>query len=335
MKINVLFILMLLLLVQSVFAQRLDSDGDGILDDFDNCPDTNPNHNLPIVLRNPEFLGCSCPQIFNLMQDEYCQEVFCLPNRPLEIRDRSFSARQNPCPPPRCEGNTLIRYDVDSIRCVNGVELPYVCEEQIIENAEFCINKENESFGRERDVLIQERDMFDLLTRSYLEGSRFVELLDVRDRYALIENQESVLRRLSVERDVEISERVINDRLVFVVDVSLVVRPSSYFVVDDFVLIEQIKGDITNKNLVMGDELFFDDKNQLIVWVAESVKDEVVFNYRITPGADLDFEFVIQGEPKSLVFRQLILPILLLVLVVGFFIGLFINMKEKNKIFKS
>ena len=325
---------LLVLFIPFVSSQIIDSDGDGISDDFDMCPGTNPREDLPIVLRNPEFLGCSCSQIFSLMEDAYCKDVFCMPNRPLEIRNRAFSARPNPCPPARCVGDTLFEYKTDPIKCQNGVEMDYECFEVITENSEICINMVEDDFVFS-DVVVPDMDIFDLVTRSYLDGSLFIDLLGLRNKDDLVLNNDRILNRVSVTRNLSVSSRRVGSVEVFSLDVSLIVVPDKHFVVDDFVFVERVIGNLDNKNVVASDGLFFDEVNQLLVWKLDSLKDEVVLSYRITPASDFDFEFFVQGEVKSFVFRELVLPLLILVLVfflLGFWI---INMKQKSNVFKS
>ena len=320
-------------LVLSVFSFGLDSDGDGVLDDFDNCPGTNPNEKLPIILRNPEFLGCSCSQIFELMRDEYCVDVYCFPGKPLEIRNRAYSSRSDPCPPSECVDGDLFEYVVDGeIRCHRGEELPYECVEVVTENADVCVSDGVLDF--EEDEVVKD-DVFSLIVDSYFDDSDFVGVLDFRNYDELVSVHEVVSSRVSVERVVEFSERVINNRSVFVMDVSLVVEPDSYFVVDDFVFVERIIGDLSNRNVVVGDALFFDEEDQLIVWSVDSLNEKTVFSYRITPGYELDFDFVVQGDVRNLVFGRLLLPIVLLIVIVGFVVFFIINLKNKNEVFKN
>ncbi|MCC7574263.1 hypothetical protein KO361_01610 [Candidatus Woesearchaeota archaeon] len=326
---------MLSFIVIAQSSDRIDSDGDGVIDAFDNCPDTNTGEGLPIILRNPDFLGCSCSQIFSLMEQEYCKEVYCFPNRPLEIRNRAFSSRPNPCPSPRCEGNTLFSYVIDEIRCHSGKELPYECEEIIIENSDICINgllDVEDFFVVDDSVPI---DIYDLVVLSYLEGSVFVDYFDMRSKSSLINNNDVVLDNVVVEREVSVNERLVNNRRIVVADVSLVIIPDNYVRLDDFIIVERIHGDLSNKNLVINGDYFYDSSKQLILWRVDSLKDEVVFSYRITPGFDLDFEFFVQGDVKNTLFRELLLPLFLLTLLIGLVVSWIISMHEKNRVFKN
>lgn len=337
MKQKILFLatfLFIILVFQNVLGQKIDSDGDGVLDEFDMCPDTSPDAVLPIILRNPEFLGCSCPQIYELMREEYCKDVYCHPGRPLQVQDRSFSSRINPCPLPRCEGTTLYEYTTGPIRCINGREQSYECEKIITADAEECINQELTE-PVEAEELPRERDIFDLLVDDYsYEHSKFVNLLMIKSREELIENNYDVLRRVEVTRVVELNERIINNRALVVADISIYVNPKNYYFIEDFVLIEQIIGDLSNKNLVLRDEFFFDEEKQIVVWKIDELKDELVLTYRITPGEDISFEMIVQGEVKSRVLQQLLIPLAILILIVAVGVVFIINMKEKNNVFK-
>jgi hypothetical protein len=330
---NVFVFTLLVLFIPFVSSQVFDSDGDGISDDFDLCPDTSPREGLPVILRNPEFLGCSCSQIFSLMEDAYCKDIFCMPNRPLEIRNRDFSSRPNPCPSARCINNTLFEYKTEPIRCQRGVELAYECFEVVTENSDICINMAEDDFVFEN--ITDDFDIYDLVTKSYLDNSNFVELLGINNKDVLISSNNRILNRVSVNRNVSVSSRRVGNVEVFSLDISLVIVPDKHYVVDDFVFVERVIGTLDNKNLIINDDLFFDEENQLIVWKLDSLKDEVVLSYRITPASDFDFEFFVQGEVKSFVFRELILPLLILVLIfflLGFWL---INMREKSNVFKN
>jgi len=333
-----LFSLLFLLLSFSflVLAQSHnigDSDEDGINDDFDKCPNTRSREELPIMLRNPEFLGCSCSQIFNLMRGEYCKEIFCLPNRPLEIIDRHISSRPNPCEPSRCEGTTLIEFVVDEILCHQGREKPYECREIITNNAEVCINpiEVNHTFIPDRPIIV---DIFDVVTRTYLDNSLFINLLNMRSKEELIAINDLVLNNINVKQVVDTSERVINNNRILVSDVSIIVSPDDYVIVEDFILVKRLIGDLSNKNVVFFEEAFFDVETQVVVWKVDYLKDDAVFKYRITSGKDVTSEFFVQGNIKKTFFRNLFLPILLILVLISFFILKFFILNDRNKVFK-
>jgi len=268
-----------------------------------------------------------------------------MPNKALSITERKISSRSNPCPSSECRGPDLTEFKLKKpIKCLNGVELSYECEEVIIENSSVCsetsdlVNNISDNDGAvvELDNFSASNDhIFNLVVDSYNEESLFAELFRLSNISELRLVEKNVLSKVNIERVVDLNERMINGQSVIVADISLIVTPSQYFNVEDFILIEAIKGDVSSKNVVIDDELFFDKDNQLIVWSVDSLRDEVVFNYRITPGTDLEFEFASQGSVKSLLFKQVILPILLLIIIVGVVVFWFINMREKNNVFKS
>ncbi len=328
-----IFVSLIVFLVPSVFGQMVDSDGDGVLDEFDNCPGTNPNEGMPIILKNPEFLGCSCSQIFEIMRNEYCKDVYCHPNRPLEIRNRAYSSRPNPCPPPMCEGGDLYEYVVDEIPCVRGVEASYECEEIVTVDSELCVD-DDVFLDDSPSIDVLEDSFYDVLVKSYLKGSVFVDILGMRNKSELMKNEEAVLNRVNVDRVVDFDERIINDNALVVADVSFVVKPDSYYSVDNFVLIERVIGDISNKNIVVHNEGFFDEDLQVIVWEVDELKDKFVFGYRITPGSTVDFDFLVQGDVNSFIFSRLVLPLLMLIGIIAFVVFWIINLREKNNVFK-
>lgn len=336
----VLLAILALILIPSVYGQRIDSDSDNILDEFDNCLNTDPHEILPLILTNPEFIGCSCSQIYDVFEDNYCIDVYCFPNMPLEIRERKVSARPTPCPASECEGFDLVEYETGPIECVRGKESVFECDRIVTENADVCVDPANNlsditNLDNSANNLKNDTYVFDKIVSSYRQESFFAELLEVRNLSELVDNEEEVLDKINVERIVDLNERIINDQIVLVADITLVVSVSNNYLVEDFVLIEALISDVASKNIIIEDELLFDEDRQLIVWQVESLKDEVVFNYRITPGDNLDFDFVVQGDVKSLVLNQIIIPISLLILVVGFVVFWIINMKEKNNVFKS
>lgn len=337
MKLKKLVIITFLIIIfssQIVLSHKIDSDGDGVIDEYDRCPGTNPDAVLPIILRNPEFLGCSCAQIYELMREEYCKDIYCHPGRPLEIRDRTHSSRPNPCPPPRCEGFTLYEYRTDEIRCFNGREQQYECEEIITKDADECINQEIITPVEQEEP--REEDIFDLLISDYSdENSKFVSLLKMRTREEIIKNNHEVLGAVKIIRQVELEERTINNQPIVIADVSIIVSPNKYQKVENFVLMEKIIGDLSNKNLVFREESFFDEKKQIVVWEVDELKEDMIFTYRVTPGENIKFEVVVQGKTKSTLFKQLIVPLMILILIIGIAVTWIINVREKSNVFKN
>ncbi len=329
-KLSFLVIILTLLLVTSATA-RMDSDGDGIIDDFDQCPGTNPRDGLPIILRNPEFIGCSCPQIRELMREEYCKDVYCVPGRPLEIIERSTSSRPNPCPRPRCEGTTLYKYETDTIKCLRGKELPYECEEIIIEDAEECKQKPEEPQEKQEEI----PDTFDIITETYIYESRFAELLNTRRKETLKRIDEEVKQKVIIERTTEVKHRTINEQEITFLEVTLTIRPKRYYEINNLILLEVIQGDLTNRILAINDKTFYDEDLQIIVWETDSLNKEKTFTYRVTPYTELSHEVILQGEIKSNILTELVLPIILLIAIITITVIWMINKKEKNKIFKN
>ncbi|MFP4567315.1 MAG: hypothetical protein ACLFN8_00055 [Candidatus Woesearchaeota archaeon] len=328
--ISCVFFVLGLVFFSSGEVEVFDSDRDGVSDDYDRCLGTNSKEGLPIILRNSEFLGCSCSQIFNLMNDNYCLDIYCFPNKPLEIRERDYSARPNPCPPARCDGFDLVEFVTEPISCNNGVEAKYTCREVITENAEVCLNNDEDDLIVDIDESVYDDDFYDLVVSSYLEDSVFLDLFSARSKLDLIDYNEEVLKRVNIERVVNFSSRVINNREIFFADIYLIVEPDNYFFVDDFILVERILGDLSSRNIVIQDEYFFDESNNLIVWRVPSLKERTIFSYRITPSDNLDFDFIVQGDVNNSVFLRLILPILLVVLLIGFVVFWIIHRRDED-----
>lgn len=85
-----LFLMILFLLSLSVVVAQSDLDGDGIKDDFDNCNQTAPNSQMPVIKTHLNFLGCSCKQIDAALNPKLeCYSLFCQQDRPLEITELS------------------------------------------------------------------------------------------------------------------------------------------------------------------------------------------------------------------------------------------------------
>lgn len=334
-RLNALSFLVLFFLVFSVSvnSQLVDSDGDGVSDDFDMCPNTPPRENLPIVLRNPEFLGCSCSQIFEIMKDEFCVDIYCHPGRPLEIRERSFSARPNPCPPKRCDDSTLYVYSVDVITCFQGKEMPYNCTELVIEDAEECLFFEE--VIAQPPVSVVNKTVFYYITKSYFDDSELINIFRMKDEKTLQSIHEDLFNKVSVERLVEVSERKINNKTVYVKDVTLVVSPRNYFLVEDFVFVERLKGDFSDSVLIVEGDHFFDDVLNLIIWEKDSLSKKAYFKYRVTPSVDLDFETVLYGTAKSSWVYNVLFPFLMLVILISFFVFWVINKRNKSNVFKT
>lgn len=331
-KTILLITLLLLVLVPYASAQRVDSDGDGVLDEFDNCPNTNPEHGLPIITRHPEYIGCSCPQILKKLEDNYCVDVFCFPDRPLEIRERTTSSREAPCPRRRCEGTTLYEYKTGTIRCIQGQEEPYECEEVITPNAEECINNEITTPTPQQPTT---QDIYDVITKSYLEESRFIEILNMRNREQIQQNSKDVQKRITTERTTNLLERTSNNVAITTKETIIQVTPNNYYIIKDFVLIERIKGNLVNKNLVISGDYYFDEERQIIVWELNELNKQETFSYKITPSTQIEQETIIQGTVRSKALIQLVLPILLIIAIITGFVVWLINKKEKNNVFKT
>jgi hypothetical protein len=138
----IIVILTLVLTIHSfVLAQEDDGDADGIIDSIDACPLTNALEGLPINVRDREYLGCSCSQIYEKTGTNYCLDVFCSTDRPLLINERAYSSRVTNCSSDYCVRSTLYDYPENTqTACIDGKEKSFDCTPKIVENASVCIN---------------------------------------------------------------------------------------------------------------------------------------------------------------------------------------------------
>lgn len=313
---------------QSLARTNLDSDGDGILDTHDNCPNTNPYEKLPIILRNPEYLGCSCSQILQQMKDEHCKEIYCFPERPLEIRNRATSSNPKPCPPNRCEGTTEYKYVTNTIQCVNGKEQPYTCEEQIIENSPNCEEKTTTQ-------TITTKTTYQEITRTYLNNKYYLELLNMKTEQQLQQNHEDLLKNINLNKQLEETTRTINNREITTTDTIITIQPNKNTIIRNLIVLEKIKGDLKDKNLVIQGDHHYDEELQIITWTIPELKQPKTLTYRITPHRNIQTETILQGTIKKTTLQKTIIPLIILIILISITTYKIIMIKEKNKVFKK
>lgn len=138
------YFLLIVMLVTPAIAQTtvIDSDGDGIGDNYDGCPGTISKDDLPVVKQGTKNLGCSCEQIReNLDVQDECLDFFCYAGRPLSIRERAYSSKKIECGKEYCIGDDLYAFkNNEQPLCINGyIDVKY-CEPKVTLNSELCIN---------------------------------------------------------------------------------------------------------------------------------------------------------------------------------------------------
>lgn len=117
----------------------IDSDHDGVIDQYDICPNTPREETIVDPKENYEYAGCTCEQIkqkINLTNP--CIEFFCY-GEILEIKEKTHYGELIYCPEDTCVGYDFYDFPPDGYnQCENGEPKKYSCEPRIEKKSLRC-----------------------------------------------------------------------------------------------------------------------------------------------------------------------------------------------------
>jgi hypothetical protein len=267
-----LFFILVLISSFSALGQIEDSDADGIVDGVDACSKTNSQEGLPIQVRDKEYLGCACSQIYEITGDNYCLDVFCSSQRPLLIESRSYSSRETSCSADYCVRNTLYDYPKNiQVPCFNGKEEPYDCTPKIIENSEECINGTigqyvpqvnkntyDESFG----ILLDDYEKMQLRVYGVSQENEIRTVLGISGEALLREREEFTMNSLKIDKQTTNEKRIILNSEKIVAIKKITIIPNRYITMYDVFVFEELpRGtEIFLKDVIPGMEVVYQDE---------------------------------------------------------------------------
>ncbi len=142
LPIRLFFLIILVFSLSSFFVfSSSDSDGDGIVDSADVCPDTPTNAVIVNPVDNVDYAGCTCDQIKDLLNftpGNPCVKFFCFRDK-LLLELNSFRGNFTDCPDDYCDGFTLYDFPPDGYSyCQNLTLVPHSCEPSVVPDSPLC-----------------------------------------------------------------------------------------------------------------------------------------------------------------------------------------------------
>lgn len=306
-----IFIAVALSSVYFVSAQSEDSDADGIVDGMDACPATNPEEGIPISVRDRDYLGCACSQIYEMTGDNYCLDVFCSSSRPLLIQERTYSSRETSCQSDFCVKSTLYDYpDNIQVPCVNGKEALFKCDPKIIQNASECINGSVNQYEPEEVPLSEEKeeifsihlnDYEKLQIRAYgiSQDNAVKTVLGISGEDLFFRQTKKTMDSLIIEKTLTTETKNLLDTEKTVSTQKIKIIPDKRAVLEDVYLFEELPrgSNIQLKEIIPGEGVVYQEGNPpVIVWKIDRVSESVELSYQVIRHLD--------GESNTLVIAK-------------------------------
>jgi len=316
-------IIVLFILVLSIFlvsAQKIiqDADGDTVGDKYDGCPGTTNLEDIPIINEGTKYLGCSCEQIREKIdaQDE-CLDFFCVPGRPLEIRDRAFSFQEKRCIPDYCDHNDLYVMPKQGFpACINGYEDENYCQPNVTLNSELCINgtigpkieeieppiqevrKEDKTQTVNQPVVVKKYDFAEEIFDLILEDELLKEYLGNPTREEFLDSVKEFKEKIDVEKASVIESREITGTKLNIPVMTLTIDSPDNKRLKKLVVFEKI---LTQK--IKYEDLIFniepDERiNNVFIWKFNSAQD-VKIKYSSKSSIALESQTVIVADIKT------------------------------------
>jgi len=349
-------VILILLLVPFVHGQELnetqmDSDADGVFEKSDICPATNLQEGLPVISVNKEYLGCSCSQIYNMLKETYCYDIFCVSGREFSIKERSYSSRKTNCDVDYCVNSTLYDYpEVNYISCVNGKEQEINCTPTITHNAPRCINgsvlqyvAQSETIENKSPDLAFLDDYEKLQKRAYslaVEDPLIKSGLGISGEELFIQTSKETRDEVDIKKSVKTETKKIgnSERLIYTVTIELI--PKNYRKLEKVYVFEELprESKLVSSDVIPEPAVLLEvDGPLLLIWELDKIVEPVTVSYQVNK------EFV--GESNTLIVARdvknhawflMLIPLVLLIIVVGIFF--YVSEKsvpKRKKIFKE
>jgi hypothetical protein len=312
-----------------------DTDADGVLDNADVCPSTNLEEGLPIVIRDKEYLGCSCSQIYEKLGDIYCYDIMCATGRPLSLNPRADSSRETDCSSDYCINYTLYDYpEKKQVLCVDGKELNYSCDPAIIENSALCMNgsvKQYEEQTGEKPVLDTDNkillDDYEKLQKRAYAISQDVTIrtgLGISGETIFLARSQRTMDAIKIEKHLTTESKVFGNTEKTISTKNITIIPNRHRVLKKVYVFEELpRGAKVNLvDVIPKSETIYKENGPVIlVWEIEKVSKPTVITYQINAPLQGDSNtLVVAKEIKNTLWKFMIVPFIVIVGIVIFFI---------------
>lgn len=347
LKITILSI-MIILFIQIVQAQTNDSDGDGVQDYQDACLNTNNTEIMPLSTNDPDYIGCSCDQIIQKLENENCYDVFCVSGKPLSINERIYSSEKEYCPQDYCIGSTQYDYPEPQYPvCRDGKPQDILCEPTLRRNSAPCVTGELLQYDELQRQQEQEEQTQEKITKEKQQPILKDQVYSILQESLLLKNKLDITTRQNFE-DKIISDNILTEQQTTIpITISgattniteniIKIKPRQGTTISGAIILERIN---LPEGITKQDYIFQQKPEQLsedpwiVYWKLGDVKQETNITYRIRKQTQTQEDIMLLGAVKNPnVFWQ-ILPIILIIFVIIMTYIWFKNNLSKRKIFK-
>lgn len=335
------FIILFVITLTAVSAQsQVDTDYDGIRDSSDKCLNTPRTVGIPTITRNPEFIGCSCNQIRELIDVPDCANMVCSAGTELSIFYKEEPYKIT-CSETYCDGYDLYDFPepTQEDMCREGKKQKTECVPVITKDSESCkrnlypqlkdLNKEEPEIVEPEQILEEENLDLENIYETYrnqpslsqLSKADFNTLVESSDNYAILEE-----KTLQEEKDISgIQTEVLKKQIK--------VKPIDGYYLKNIVILEKINQELDFNQLIFEQEpLIIDNEQNVVVWQIDTIEEERTISYSLPSTKELDSKtYVISEYAKKTNYSFWIIIAVAVFILVMTFIWLKKDVKNKRE----
>jgi hypothetical protein len=340
------FIFVALTLFSLVSAQQIqqeDSDADGIVDGIDVCPATNSEEGLPINVRDKDYLGCACSQIYEKTGENYCLDVFCSSARPLLIKERTYSSRETNCPSDYCVGLTLYDYPANiQVPCIDGEEEIFECKVRVFENITACINgsvsqyeqkvdSDNENIAQDLpSILLDDYEKLQLRAYGISQDIVIRTNLGISGEELFLKQSEKTMNSVIIEKYLTSETKILISTEKTISTKKIVITPNKHITLKEVYVFEELprESEVELKEIIPGTEVVFQEgEPAILVWKVDKISGPSEITYQVVkPLKGESNTLIVAKEIKNNTWTLGFIPLAVILI----FIGIFIYVSKKS-----